>query len=210
MASRPGLIRRFFGLLWRAVGFLRNLVLNLLFLAIAAAVFFAWWHDGRPKLEPDTALVLDLSGPIVEQRSGTSTRSSLVQVLTERERERETLLPEVLAALDAAATDPKISRVLLLLDDMEGAGLATLREIAAAIGRVRAGGKQVIAWGSALDQRRYFLAAHADQVLLHPFGRVVLQGFGGYRNYYRDALETVGVTVWRNASIPKMPGCAMP
>ena len=195
MASRPGLIRRFFGLLWRAVGFLRNLVLNLLFLAIAAAVFFAWWHDGRPKLEPDTALVLDLSGPIVEQRSGTSTRSSLVQVLTERERERETLLPEVLAALDAAATDPKISRVLLLLDDTEGAGLATLREIAAAIGRVRAGGKQVIAWGSALDQRRYFLAAHADQVLLHPFGRVVLQGFGGYRNYYRDALETVGVTV---------------
>jgi protease-4 len=195
MASRPGLIRRFFGLLWRAVGFLRNLVLNLLFLAIAAAVFFAWWHDGRPTLEPDTALVLDLSGPIVEQRSGTSTRSSLVQVLTERERERETLLPEVLAALDAAATDPKISRVLLLLDDMEGAGLATLREIAAAIGRVRAGGKQVIAWGSALDQRRYFLAAHADQVLLHPFGRVVLQGFGGYRNYYGDALETVGVTV---------------
>jgi len=32
-------------------------------------------------------------------------------------------------------------------------------------------------------------------VLLHPFGRVVLQGFGGYRNYYRDALESIGVTV---------------
>ncbi|MCU0765285.1 MAG: signal peptide peptidase SppA [Burkholderiaceae bacterium] len=195
MTSRPGPIRRSFGLLCRAVGFLRNLVLNLLFLAIAAALAFAWWHDGTPKLEPDTALVLDLSGPIVEQRRSSSARSSLVQVLAERERERETLLPEVLAALDAAATDPKIGRVLLLLDDMEGAGLATLREVADAIGRVRAGGKQVIAWGSALDQRRYFLAAHADQVLLHPFGRVVLQGFGGYRNYYGDALETVGVTV---------------
>jgi len=101
----------------------------------------------------------------------------------------------VLAALDAAATDPRIGRVLILLDDMGSAGLATLREIATAVGRVRAGGKQVIAWGSALDQRRYYLAAHADQVLLHPFGRVVLQGFGGYRNYYRDALESIGVTV---------------
>ncbi|MCK7497809.1 MAG: S49 family peptidase, partial [Comamonadaceae bacterium] len=84
---------------------------------------------------------------------------------------------------------------MLLLDDMEGAGLATLREVAAAIGRFRASGKPVIAWGSSLDQRRYFLAAHADQVLLHPYGRVVLQGFGGYRNYYRDALDAVGVTV---------------
>jgi len=32
-------------------------------------------------------------------------------------------------------------------------------------------------------------------VLLHPFGRVVIQGFGGYRNYYRDALDSIGVTV---------------
>jgi len=100
----------------------------------------------------------------------------------------------VLAALDAAATDPKIGRVLLLLDDMEGAGwrrcARSPRRSARALRR-----QQVIAWGSALDQRRYYLAAHADQVLLHPFGRVVLQGFGGYRNYYRDALESIGVTV---------------
>jgi protease-4 len=193
MASRPGLIRRFFGFIWRAIGFFRNLVLNLVFLAIVAAIIAAWLHEGAPTLEPNTALVLDLAGPIVEQRTGAPARFTVLQALAERER--ETQLRDVLAALDAAATDPKIGRVLLLLDDMEGAGLATLHEIAAAIGRVRAGGKEVVAWGSAFDQRRYFLAAHADQVLLHPFGRVVLQGFGGYRNYYRDALESIGVTV---------------
>ena len=193
MAPRPGLIRRFFRFIWSAIGFFRTLALNLLFLAVVAAVAFAWLREGRPTLEPNTALVLDLAGPIVEQRTGAPARFTVLQALADRER--ETQLRDVLAALDAAATDPKIGRVLILLDDMEGAGLATLREIAAAIGRVRASGKQVIAWGSALDQRRYYLAAHADQVLLHPFGRVVLQGFGGYRNYYRDALESVGVTV---------------
>lgn len=193
MASRPGLIRRFFGFLWNAIGFLRTLVLNLLFLAIVAALAAAWFYDGRPTLAPNTTLVLDLTGPIVEQRTGAPARFTVLQALADRER--ATQLRDVLAALDAAASDAAIGRVLLLLDDMDGAGLATLREIAAAIGRVRAGGKPVIAWGSALDQRRYYLAAHADQVLLHPFGRVVLQGFGGYRNYYRDALESLGVTV---------------
>jgi protease-4 len=193
MASRPGLIRRFFRFIWSAIGFFRTLALNLLFLAVVAAVAFAWLREGRPTLEPNTALVLDLAGPIVEQRTGAPARFTVLQALADRER--ETQLRDVLAALDAASADPKIGRVLILLDDMGSVGLATLREIAAAIGRVRASGKQVITWGSALDQRRYYLAAHADQVLLHPFGRVVLQGFGGYRNYYRDALESIGVTV---------------
>jgi len=193
MAARPGLIRRFFGFIWNTISFFRILVLNLLFLAIVVAIAAAWLYEERPKLAENTALVLDLSGPIVEQRTGAQVRVTVLQALAERER--ETQLRDVLAALDAAAQDPNIGRVVLLVDDMKGAGLATLREIAAAIVRFRASGKPVIAWGSALDQRRYYLVAHADEVLLHPFGRVLLQGFGGYRNYYRDALESIGVTV---------------
>ena len=193
MASRPGLIRRFFGFIWGAISFFRTLVLNLLFLAIVIAIVAAWLYEERPTVAPDTTLVLDLSGPIVEQRTGAPASVTLLQVLADRER--ETQLRDVLAALDAAARDPKISRALLLLDDMEGAGLATLREIAAALSRFKASGKPVVAWGSVFDQRRYYIAAHADEVLMHPFGRVLLLGFGGYRNYYRDALDSIGVTV---------------
>jgi len=64
----------------------------------------AWWQEGRPKLEPNTALVLDLAGPIVEQRTGAPGRFTALQALADRER--ETQLRDVLAALDAAATDP--------------------------------------------------------------------------------------------------------
>ena len=39
------------------------------------------------------------------------------------------------------------------------------------------------------------VAAHASEVFLHPMGMVFLEGFGRYRNYYRDALDKVGVTV---------------
>jgi protease-4 len=193
MPYRPGPIRRFFGFVWRSLSFLRTLTLNLLLLAVVAAVAAAWLFGGPPRLQPNTALVLDLAGPIVEQRTGASSRFTLLQALADRER--ETPLRDILDALDAAARDPKISRVVLLLDDMQGAGLATVREIAAAVGRFRAAGKEVVAWGATLDQRRYYLAAHADEVMLHPFGRVLLQGFGGYRNYYRDALDSLGVDV---------------
>ncbi len=193
-AQRPGPIRRFFGFIWNSINFLRRLALNLLFLAIVAVLVAAWMLEERPPaVEQNTALVIDLSGPIVEQRSGTQSSITLLQTLADRERELQ--LRDLLAALDGAAKDQKIGRVLLLLDDFSGAGLATLREVAAAIERFKASGKPVIAWGSAFDQRQYYVAAHADQVLLHPFGRVLLQGFGGYRNYYRDALDAIGVTV---------------
>jgi len=108
---------------------------------------------------------------------------------------QKTQLRDVLTVLKAAATDPHIDRVVLVLDEFQGAGLATLREVAAALDRFKATGKTVIAWGGAYDQRQYFLASRANEVYLHPMGMVFLEGLGRYRNYYRDALDRVGVTV---------------
>jgi protease-4 len=53
----------------------------------------------------------------------------------------------------------------------------------------------VVAWGSSFDQRQYYIAAHADEVYLHPMGAVNVTGFGGVQNYYKDALDKVGVSV---------------
>ena len=192
-AGRPGLIRRVFRLFWNLLDFSRRLVLNLLFLAVLAFVVVAWLYGEKPAVADNTVLVVDIKGPIVEQYTGAASEAVLVQTLLERER--ETQLRDILTALDAAAKDARIPRVLLLLDDFEGAGLATLREVAAAVERVKAAGKQVVAWGSSFDQRQYYLAAHADEVYLHPQGMVLLRGFGGYRNYYRDALERLGISV---------------
>jgi protease-4 len=194
MASdSPGWLRRFFGFLWGLIDGARRLVLNLLFLGVIVVLLFIWLTDTRPKIADDTALVLSLSGRIVEQYTGGATEAVLSEALGDRRR--ETQLRDLLDAIDAAAEDPKITSILLLLDDLEGAGLATLHEVAAALGRAREAGKPVVAWGSSFDQRQYFLAAHADEVYLHPLGSVLLRGLGGYRNYYREALDRLGVTV---------------
>jgi len=194
MASRPGIVRRFFGGLWWLLDFSRRLVLNLLFLALLVLLAVAWWVGSRPAhLQEKTALVLNLSGELVEQYSGSSSEAMLADALGERPR--ETQLRDVLRALDAAAADPQIARVVLILDDFSGGGLASLREVAAALQRFRQSGKEVVAWGSSFAQRQYYLAAQADQVYLHPMGRVVITGIGGNGLYFKDALDKLGVTM---------------
>lgn len=194
MATRPGLIRRIFGGLWRGVDFTRRLVLNLLFLLIVVFVLIAWFSSDRPpRLQPDTALVLNIQGAIVEEYTVGTQEAAIAEALG---RDRfETRLRDILAVLDSAARDPQISRVVLVLDDMDSAGLATLREIGAAVERVRGAGKPVLAWAESYTQAQYFLASRADEAYLHPSGALLLRGLGGHRGYYKDLLDKVGVKV---------------
>ena len=192
-SSALALARLWFGKLWWLLDSSRRLVLNLLFLLLIAALVYAVAKRGPPAVEEKTALVLDLKGRIVEQRSGALSDIAFAQA--RKEQAQSTQLRDVLAVLDAAAKDPKIARVVLMLDDLRDAGLPTLREVAAALDRFKTSGKPVVAWGSSYDQRQYYLAAHASEVLLDPFGMVFLDGFGRYRSYYRDALDRLGVTV---------------
>jgi protease-4 len=186
-------LRRGVGALWRGLDATRRFVLNLIFLLILVAIVWSMFGGGLKPLAPKTALVLDLKGELVEERAG-SVRDSIVAGLSGNGR-RLVQLPDVLKALDGAAKDPNISEVLVLLDEMAGGGLASVREIGAAVERVKAAGKRVVVWGGNFDQKRYLIAAHASEIYLHPMGMVLIEGFGRHRNYYRDALDKVGVTV---------------
>ena len=192
--SRSPFVRIFSGLVGLLDG-TRRLILNLLLLLVLAGLAWMLWQQrSPPALQEKTTLVLDLQGGIVDQpRSGGSARSQALAQLR-GQGEAQTRLRDVLAVLDAAAQDANVTQALLVLDGLGGTGLVTLREVAAGIGRFKAAGKKVIAWGSEYDQRQYFLAAHADEVWLHPMGGVLIQGFGGYRSYYKDAFDRLGVS----------------
>jgi protease IV len=192
-ASNPGPVRRFLRGAWRVVDVSRRVVLNLLFMIILIAVIVALARSGSAPLAEKTALVLRIDGTIGEQKSGNLRSTALEQVRGEAVQKVQ--LRDVLNALDAAAEDPKISSLVVVLDEMRPTGFSTLREIAAAIDRFKAKGKKVVAWGSGYDQRQYYVAAHADEVYLHPLGMVYLAGFGSLKNYYKDALDKLGVTV---------------
>ena len=178
---------------WRALDFTRRALLNLLLLLLLGLLLWALLRPGAPALQPKTALVLDLSGTVVEQRTGVSVRQ---QVLGQAQGQGNTQirLRDVLAVLDTAAKDPQISHALLTLDELQGAGLPVLREVAQALERFKAAGKPVYAWGSSYDQRQYFLAAHATELWLHPMGNVYIDGYGRYRSYYKELFDKIGVS----------------
>jgi protease-4 len=178
---------------WKALDVGRRFILNMLFLALLVGLAIAIFSGPAKKLDDKTALILDLKGSLVEQNSANFRESLMAEA--KGDTKKTTQLRDILQVLDAATKDPKISSAVLMLDDMQSAGLPMLREVAAGLERFKKSGKKVIAWGSSYDQRQYFLAAHASEVYLHPMGTVMLTGFGRYRNYYRDALDKVGVTV---------------
>ena len=177
---------------WWALDITRRTLMNLVLLLILVALAWALLRGGPPALQPKTALVLDLQGSITEQRAG-SNRSSALKRL-QGDDDEQMRLRDVLAVLDAAAKDPDITQALLLTDNLGAAGLPTLRELAAALQRFQAAGKTVVAWGSAYDQRGYYLAAHANELWLHPMGGLEVQGYGRLRSYYKDLFDKVGVT----------------
>ncbi|MBL8328295.1 MAG: signal peptide peptidase SppA [Rubrivivax sp.] len=210
-----GVLATVFGGLWRAVDGLRRLTLNLLFLGLVVALAALAWTSRAPALKERTVLVIDLDGPVVEQRSGTP-RDALFGWLSESSP-RQVALRDIQRALDHAARDADVSSVLLTTDGLSGGGLATQREVAAAITRFRASGKKVVAWGMQYDQRAYYLAAHADEVYMHPMGAVLIEGYGRQRNYYRDALDRLGVSAnviragqFKNAAEPFMANAPSP
>lgn len=169
----------------------KRLFMLLAIVGLAAGVFTGVKLAKPAALQDQTVLVLDLEGPLREQSAGGARDSLLSQV--QGQAPQQLRLRDVLAALDHAQRDPKIRAVMLKLDDFGGSGLSSLREVAAAIERFKASGKPVVAWGNNWDQRAYYLAAHAGEVWLHPMGGVWIEGYGRQRNYYKDALDKLGV-----------------
>ncbi len=189
--NRPGVIRRFFLAIWNTLNFTRRLVLNLVFVVIVIAIVAAMLKPGLG-IESRTALVLDPQGVVVEQFSADPTQRAFSNLSGDNVREIQ--LRDLLRVIDAAAQDSRIERIVLIPDGL-GAGISTLRELGQALDRFRAAGKEVVAVSEGMGQGGYYLAAHANEILLDPDGAVLLEGLSSYRSYYRDALDKLGVNV---------------
>ena len=193
--SRRGPVARIFVGLWDTMNFTRRLIFNLVFFFLLFVFLIAMVTADRTRpLLDDTTLVIAPEATLVEQYSSDPASRALGRALGEKSGEVQ--LRDLLRALDAAKDDKRINRVVLRLDQLQASGMASMRDVAAAIARVRASGKQVVAFSEAMDQRQYLLAAQANEVYLDPMGGLMLEGLGRYRLYYRQGLqEKLGVDV---------------
>ena len=187
---RRGPIARVFVGIWDAMNFTRRLIFNLIFFALLLFLLAVLVSGDKtaPLLER-TTLVIAPEGQIVEQYSIDPVSRALARMMGDTSNV-QVQLRDILRAIDAAAADERIERVYLNLDGLYGTGIATLREVAAALQELRESGKQVIAFGTAYSQGGYLLAAQADEVYTDPMaGGVMLEGFASYGPYFGEALQ---------------------
>ena len=177
--------------LWTAVDQSRRLVVNVLFLALLVGLVWAA-ISGRPKVPKGAALVVKPQGTLVEQLSRRSTDNVLEAALL-GDAGRQTLLADLLDAIKAAKDDKRIGAIFLDVTSMTGSGLTKIEDLRGALLDFRKSGKKVIAYGEVTLQGPFAVAAAADEVWIHPQGGVLLEGFGRWRTYYKDAIDRLGI-----------------
>ncbi|HAU8282410.1 TPA: signal peptide peptidase SppA [Vibrio vulnificus] len=196
MKSLFKLIGLVFKGIWKAITFVRLALTNLIFLLSVALVYFIYFygHDTQPQVEQPSALVLNLSGPIVEQSLYINPMDSFTSSLFGEEIPKENVLFDVVDTIRYAKDDEKITGLVLSLRDMPETNLTKLRYIAKALNEFKASGKPIYAIGAFYNQSQYYLASYADKIYLAPDGGVMLKGYSAFNLYYKTLLEKLDVT----------------
>ena len=189
--SIGNIVRRFFGAIWHGLDGLRK-ILHLFLLLFVFLLFFGALSGGPPQLIPQkAALVVQPIGQLVEQIAGDPFDRAVGELFDDQPP--QTLVTDVVEAFRLASTDDRIEIVHLELSALGGAGLSKLQRIADAMDSFRESGKRIVASADYFSQQGYYLAAHADELYMHPEGIVYLQGYGSYRNYFRDAIDLLRI-----------------
>jgi protease IV len=191
--SKPSFLRRALSFVWAGITRVRLAMSNILFLLMLVFIYFVYLGGGPEPLPARYALLLNMSGTVVDQKSPVD---PLVALISEPSAEdHEVLLKDVLDAIDFAADDPAVNALVMELDALMYVGISKTQEIIAALDRFRETGKPILAVGDYYSQGQYLLASQADEIIMHPMGGVSLEGFSSYRNYFRGALEKLSVTM---------------
>ncbi|MCG9710819.1 signal peptide peptidase SppA [Pseudoalteromonas sp. Isolate3] len=190
------MLAKIFKGIWTGINFSRRLVLNILFLLLVILFFVAITsEEDQVKVADGTVLRLNLNGPIVEEKTYVDPVEAAINDATMgKEAPSEILLDDVVEVINEATKDDRITVMLLDLQKMPSAHINKLKQITKAIDAFKAAGKQVIATGYYYTQAQYYIAAHANEVSMHPYGGVSIEGYGMFPLYFKDALEKLKVT----------------
>ncbi|MGL4832843.1 MAG: S49 family peptidase, partial [Shewanella sp.] len=193
MSANPSFFKRIFLFIWQVINGTRKLILNLIVFSILAFVVIAIISNEDIEVEPQSALVLNLAGTLVDQKQPIDPIQAALKQSNDANTEGEILLADVLYVIESAIHDNRISTIVLDLSDLKRASISKLQSVGNALNRFKESGKQVVAMGNYYEQNQYFLASFADKIYLNPQGAVSLEGLSLYGLYFKSALEKLKV-----------------
>jgi protease-4 len=172
------------------VGIKDGLVL-LLMLLFFMTLFAALTARPSPGQVREGALLVKLDGAVVEEPAAVDPLETL---MASEAPLKEYRARDIVRAIDLAATDERIKAVVLDLSRFTGGGQVHMSEIGAALDRVRAAKKPVLAYATAYADDGVQLAAHASEVWVDPLGGAFVAGPGGERLYFGALLQRLKIT----------------
>lgn len=181
----------FVGKVWKLLVGVKDGLVLLFMLLFFVALFGILSARPSPGQVREGALLIDLSGVVVEEKSAIDPITAL---LSGSAPMAEYQARDIIRALDAAATDDRIKAVVIDLTTFVGGGQVHLTAIGEAMDRVRAAKKPVLTFALGYADDHMLLAAHASEVWLDPQGAALITGPGGSYLYFADLLDKIGVT----------------
>lgn len=181
---------RFAGRVWRLLVGIKDGLVLVFMLAFFGLLFAVLTARPSPAQVRGGALVLALDGTIVEEAQLVDPVAAFI---SGQAPVGEYQARDLIRALDAAATDSRIKAVVLDLDRFLGGGQVHIEAVGAALDRVRAAKKPVLAYATAYANDGIQLSAHASEVWMNPMGGALLAGPGGNSLYYKGLLDRLKV-----------------
>ncbi|MDO3382101.1 signal peptide peptidase SppA [Gilvimarinus algae] len=188
--KRKGPVLGFFSALWSGITWLRRTLANLLFILIIVIVVVALGQRETDVLPERFALHLTPHGQLVDQRQPVDPLAALAG---NDSRHGETLVRDLVHAINRGAKDDRVTHLVLDLNELTGGGISKLREVGQALENFKQAGKPIIALGDEYMQDQYYLASYADTIYLHDMGHVLLTGYASHRLYLKEAIDKLGI-----------------
>lgn len=181
----------FFKQLWKIITYIRMGLANTFFIIfLVLFIVILTSGPGREPIPENAPLFISLNGFLVDKSTYEPT---LIDLLNPEMAEQETIVRNVVYAINTASNDARINALILNLSPMAGGGISKIEEIGQAIEKFQATGKPVYAYSDDYTQQQYYLASFADEIYINKMGTVALTGFGLYRNFYKDAADKLSV-----------------
>lgn len=182
------MLKKFFiSMLGTVAGIWLSVFIGLLLVAALAASIFAS-SASKVKIADESVLYIELDGSMTERMQP----GSLLQVIEESEMSGP-VLSDIVASIDLAADDDRISGIYLSSSAPLSGGTASLEEILEALRRFKSTGKWVYTYADTYSQSAYLLASAADSVFVNPVGAVDVHGVASETPFFTGLLDKLGV-----------------
>jgi protease-4 len=159
----------------------------IIILALVLFFVLAIWAVSKPaRLESKSVLVIDAAGSIEEQRSS--------DIFTALSGNSVPVLHDYLDAIDSAATDSRITGLILRVGPLE-TGWGKLEEIHSHLLHFRKSGKPSICYlgYDGIENPEYFLASACKEVWLVPTAPVSVRGMMAEAMFFRGTLDKLKI-----------------